>query len=310
VYSLFYCKIEASEKPMNKNYRWFFRRKTWVILLIILFPLSLLSRCVMFRISDEKATKSFQDTTKQPSFHYYQVGNRKMHYAEIGSDTLPMVLFVHGSPGSWNAFISYFKDAALNKVARLVAVDRPGYGYSDFGVAEPSAKKQATLIAEILRLNKSRQRPILVGHSLGGPVIARIAMDYPDLVGGLVFIAPSISPDLEKKEYYRYALEFPLISFFMPKEFDISNREILAFKKGLVKMMPLWKNIRVPATVIQGDKDDLVDPDNANFAKKMLINADKVRVVMLHKVNHFIPWSHPQVVREAILWHLKNSDPY
>ncbi len=74
-------------------------------------------------------------------------------------------------------------------------------------------------------------------------------------------------------------------------------------------MMPLWKNIQIPATVIQGNEDALVDPSNADFAKKMLVNADKVRVVMLHKVDHFIPWSHSQVVSEAIIWHLKNSKP-
>ncbi|MES2733845.1 MAG: alpha/beta hydrolase [Bacteroidota bacterium] len=284
-------------------------RKTLIILLVILLPFLLLSRCVMFRISDEKAAKSFENFPIKPSFHYYKCkleGQHtwKMHYVEIGSDTLPMVVFVHGSPGSWDAFISYFKDSTLLKKARLLSVDRPGYGYSDFGHAETSVKRQAALLAEVLRLNKSSKLPILVGHSLGGPVIARMAMDYPSLVGGLVLVAPSIDPALERKEYYRYALKFSLISLLMPREFDVSNREIQAFKHGLVKMLPYWKNIRVPVTVIQGESDNLVDPRNADFAVKMLINADNLRVIRLPNVNHFIPWSHPQVIQQAILKHL------
>jgi pimeloyl-ACP methyl ester carboxylesterase len=296
----------AMKKTLTRR---FFSRKTLIILLGIFLPLLLLSRCIMFRISDEKAAKSFDTFPVKPSFHYYESKVEgqptwKMHYAEIGSDTLPMVVFVHGSPGSWNAFIDYFKDSTLLKQARLLSVDRPGFGYSDFGHVETSVKRQAALLAEVLRLNKSSKLPILVGHSLGGPVIARMAMDYPQLIGGLIFVAPSIDPALEKKEYYRYALRFSFISLLMPREFDVSNREIQAFKQGLVKMLPYWKNIRVPVTVIQGDSDNLVDPRNADFAVKVLVNANTVRIIRLPKVNHFIPWSHPQVIQQAILKHL------
>ncbi len=42
------------------------------------------------------------------------------------------------------------------------------------------------------------QKTILVGHSLGGPVIARTAMDYPDLVDGLILVGGSIDPEMEK----------------------------------------------------------------------------------------------------------------
>jgi pimeloyl-ACP methyl ester carboxylesterase len=36
-----------------------------------------------------------------------------------------MVVFVHGSPGSWDAFIGFFKDSLLVGKARLISVDRP-----------------------------------------------------------------------------------------------------------------------------------------------------------------------------------------
>jgi pimeloyl-ACP methyl ester carboxylesterase len=290
---------------------WFLRPKALLIVLLLFIAGFLLSRWEMFRIYDEKAREVFKQSSLQPTFHYFrsQKGKsfeRRMHFAEIGADTLPLVVFVHGSPGSWNAFLSYFKDTSLLKAAHLMAVDRPGYGYSGFGKFEGSAQHQAALLADVLQLNKNRRRPILVGHSLGGPIIARLAMDYPHLIGGLILIAPSIDPALEGKEYYREVLRFPVIQAFLPPEFDVSNLEIMSFKKELRKMLSLWKNICVPVTVIQGEKDDLVDPRNADFAVKMLINADTVNVIRLKDANHFIPWSHPDIVRAAILKHLED----
>jgi pimeloyl-ACP methyl ester carboxylesterase len=64
---------------------------------------------------------------------------------------------------------------------------------------EQSLRMQSACLAPLLRLGKSAKKPILVGHSLGGPVAARLAMDYPDEVGGLILVAPSIDPELEKK---------------------------------------------------------------------------------------------------------------
>lgn len=125
----------------------------------------------------------------------------------------------------------------------------------------------------ILKTSKAVTLPILVGYSLGGPVVSRMAMDYPQLVGGLVLVAPSIDPQLEKWEWYRHVGDFFLFRPIIPKELDVSNQEILPLEKQLTLMLPLWSTIRVPVTVIQGDKDKLVPPGNADFARKMLINA-------------------------------------
>ena len=42
------------------------------------------------------------------------------------ADSLPLVLLVHGSPGSADAFLDYLADTVLSKKARLVTIDRPG----------------------------------------------------------------------------------------------------------------------------------------------------------------------------------------
>jgi len=55
---------------------------------------------------------------------------------------------------------------------------------------------QSRQIYEALSANGVSGNAVLIGHSLGGPVVARMAADYPDFVKGLVLVAPGISPVL------------------------------------------------------------------------------------------------------------------
>jgi pimeloyl-ACP methyl ester carboxylesterase len=65
-------------------------------------------------------------------------------------------------------------------------------------------------------------------------------------------------------------------------------------------MIPLYPKIKASTIVIQGGKDDLVHPGNADFAKKMITNAP-VQLVLRADMNHFVPWTHPELIREAVI---------
>lgn len=268
-------------------------------------PAILLNQCTL-RMSDSVIQKYFSKQLAKPTFHRISVAGRSVHYAHIGADSLPPVVFIHGSPGSWDAFIAFFADSTLYQHTQLISVDRLGFGKSGLGKPESSLAKQAAAIAPILQQVSAITPPILVGHSLGGPVAARLAMDYPQWVGGLIMVAPSIDPMLEKQEWYRPLGAAIPIRWMLPTELDVSNREILPLKHELENMLPLWADIRVPVTVIQGDADDLVPPGNALFAQQVLSHAP-VNVVMLPGMNHFIPWRRPDTIREAILKHLNGA---
>jgi pimeloyl-ACP methyl ester carboxylesterase len=279
--------------------RWLTRPITFVTLTIVGLS-QLVSACMQFRLSDAEVNKYFVHKAAKPTFHTYQVGARTMHYAAIGADTLPTVLLIHGSPGAWDAFIDYLGDSTLHGQVRLLAVDRPGYGKSGFGHAERDLRKQAELIRPILAAHRSAKRLVLVGHSYGGPLIARLAMDYPDLVDGLVFLAPSIDPAQEKTKWFQYPAEWWAINWLIPRSLLVCNREIRHLQGDLTAALPLWQHIRQPVTYIQGEKDSLVPIQNADFAQKMLTNAP-VEMIRLPGVDHFIPWSHREVVKAAIL---------
>lgn len=255
---------------------------------------------MQFRMSKREIDLYFATKETKGTLHRYESDSRVINYLKVGDPSLPVVIFVHGSPGSLSAFIDYMADTALLAHAQLISVDRPGFGSSNFGYAEPSLQKQAALLKPIL-VEHSSQRPIiLVGHSLGGPLIARMAMDYPELIDGLVMVAPSIDPELEPNEWFRGPLATPFLKWILPRSIRASNDEIYHLKPELEEMMPMWHKVRAPTIVIQGGKDTLVPKENADFAKKM-INQATVKLELVENMDHFVPWTNPALIRNAVL---------
>lgn len=254
-------------------------------------------------MSQKEVDAYFDDSKLKPTITFYKVENRKINYSTIGYDSLPTVIFFHGAPGSWSAFVDFFKNDSLLNEVELVSVDRPGYGDSNFGNSEPSLKKQSEYLQPLLE--KFNSTPTyLVGHSLGGPVIAKLAMDYPDLVEGIIMVAPSIDPELEPNEgWFRFPLHTPFLRWVLPTSFRVTNDEIYFLEDELRLMLPDWGKITTPATVIQGLKDSLVPSENAEFAKKMLTNSEWVNVVLVEDMDHFVPWTNPELIVDAIYNH-------
>jgi pimeloyl-ACP methyl ester carboxylesterase len=67
-------------------------------------------------MSDKKVSQYFATQLVKPTFRTIRVEGRSIHYVTIGADTLPTVFFIHGSPGSWDAFISFFADSTLGPI--------------------------------------------------------------------------------------------------------------------------------------------------------------------------------------------------
>ncbi|SNT11664.1 Pimeloyl-ACP methyl ester carboxylesterase [Ekhidna lutea] len=251
-----------------------------------------------FRISDEDAKEDFRDNTVAISFGNLELEGRSIHYAFTNQGRDKLAVFIHGSPGSWNAFIDFFKNDTLLIDFDLLAIDRPGFGGSGFGEVERSIKAQASFMNQAIAQFEQDVK-VIIGHSLGGPVAARMAMDFPENYHGMVLVAPSIDPELEEEEWFRKVIDTKVGAFFTPKEFEVSNAEIMGLKEELEEMLPLWEQIIIPTIIIQGSEDSLVPKENAAFAKRMLSDTI-LEVNLLEDVNHFIPWTHPQEIVDAI----------
>jgi pimeloyl-ACP methyl ester carboxylesterase len=98
----------------------------------------------------------------------------------------PTVVLLHGGPGSFDH--SYFKPdfARLADVAQVVYLDLPGHGRSDWGdPAEWSFELCADAVRDFCDA-LGIERPVVLGHSLGGVIALVYGIRHPGHAGGLV----------------------------------------------------------------------------------------------------------------------------
>jgi proline iminopeptidase len=101
----------------------------------------------------------------------------------------PSVVLVHGGPGSFDH--SYLKPDfdRLADVAQVVYVDLPGHGRSDWGDASAwtfeGCADDLHAFCDALGIT----RPVVLGHSLGGPIVLLYAARHPGHAAGIVVAA-------------------------------------------------------------------------------------------------------------------------
>ncbi len=273
-----------------------------VLFILLIIACFIFDHYVQFRRSDEELKQIFAEGGIDASIHYYTSQGRTLRYVSSGNDSLPVLLMLHGSPGSISYYSRRFADTNLRNKFRFYAVDRPGYGYSGFGRPVGSIQKQAEMIRPILdSLNKIHHPVIIVGGSYGAPIACRLAMDHPDLVDGLVLTGPAIAPGQEKYFWFTRIIEHWSIRWFIPRLFRSANTEKVHHKKELEKMLPYWKNIRVPVAYLQGEKDEIVDTSNASFARQQLTNVPYLNIKLIKDRYHRLAQFEWPSIREAIL---------
>lgn len=124
------------------------------------------------------------ESARLPGSRFW-VRGEAVHYVEQGRG-FPVVL-VHGFGGS--TFSYRYTLPALAKRFRVLAIDLPGFGYSGrskFG--EYSQSGWAALLHEFIE-RQGIHRAVLVGHSLGGAVVQRLAAAHPELAERLVLVS-------------------------------------------------------------------------------------------------------------------------
>jgi len=264
------------------------------------FVLSLmLTACSNPMLAIEKDTDRFLNEHPN-NFGFVESEQRKVHYAWSGDRSKPPILFVHGSPGTWKAWSQFLLNENLQKNYHVLAIDRLGYGDSGKGLTEVSLQKQAQAALAVLATNKSHLQAILIGHSYGGPVIAQAAMLNPEKISGLIFVAGSVDPELEKIKWFQYPASWWPIKHLIPLDLKVCNEEIFPLKAELLKQEGDWQKIMSKVAIIQGDEDNLVPPQNADFLIRKLKKDSLLSVEKIPKQGHFVPWERPDLILKAI----------
>jgi pimeloyl-ACP methyl ester carboxylesterase len=252
------------------------------------------------RLSDKKTTKIFKSHETPLSIFDTVIQNRHIHYAVTGPETLPTLVFIHGSPGSWMNYMRFMYDSSLKAKFRMVSIDRPGFGYSDFGKAM-HLQQQAELILPVLRSLKNDQPMYLCGHSLGGPLVVQLAATDTLLFKKIIIVAGSIDVNQEKEERWRKIMSYKPLYWLLPGAFAPSNTEILYLKKDLVPLQQEFKKVTSEVQFIHGDKDTWVPIENIRYGQSMLINAKKISADTIKGADHQIPWKNQEEFTRLLL---------
>ncbi|PIG90431.1 alpha/beta hydrolase [Gloeocapsopsis sp. IPPAS B-1203] len=260
----------------------------------------LFASCLRLRTNDTAVLDKLAARDVGGGVCYFTISDRTMRYAYAGADTLPLLVLLHGAPGSSSGLLDFLTDSLLLSHVKIITPDRAGYGYSGFGRSEVSLEIQAKYIAEIIQRQAFGQPVIVMGNSYGGSVAARLAMDYPELLDGLLLISTAVAPGEEKIYGISRPLHFLGLKWLIPSVLRVANDEKMYHFRELEKMSAYWDNIKVPVWMLHGEADQLIYPGNALYAKKRL-KGRPFKLITLPEQDHYIIWNKPELVKETIM---------
>ena len=133
-----------------------------------------------------------------PEGKFITVDGVRLHYIERG--TGPVIVLLHGNGTMARDFVLSGVFDLLAKDDRVIAFDRPGFGFSERPRSRIwTAEAQAALLHEAL-LRLDVRRPVVVGHSWGTLVALALALSDQTDTAGLVLLSgyyfPSVRADV------------------------------------------------------------------------------------------------------------------
>lgn len=185
------------------------------------------------------------------------------HYQQLGDDTKPVVLFIHGWGGSHQSL--YQLALNLQDWYRCILIDLPGFGHTANPPPTWGVPEYSTYICDFLScLNLAKVT--VVGHSFGGAIALNLASNFSQHVSQIIVFAPSwhrknvINPlnksrlrsvPLLRKIIYR--LFYPNSDLLKYPQLEDNFKRIMS--QDLTETV---QNIKLPTLIMWGDNDTYV----------------------------------------------------
>lgn len=236
---------------------------------------------------------------------------REMAYCrwQTGAKPVARVVLVHGAPADASSWTRLRREAASNAGQdgiEWIAVDRLGYGNSTAGT-ESRLAEQARALEPWLD-DPPQGGVILVGHSYGGPVVARAAAEYPDRIRGIVLVAGACDPYMNDAQWFRRAVDG--VGALIPDAWEVGNRELLDLTDQNRMMESMLDRVTCPVVVVHGTWDPVCPFEGTvSYLQKRLTSAQSVRVVRLARAGHNLHLWHPDVILNEIDTLMKPRTP-
>lgn len=262
--------------------------------LAIVIPISSCT-VLQWRSTDSQIYDTFNklNIPTKMSYHNLDSLDLKIRVQEItNAKNTTNIVFLHGSPSSLSAWNGYLKDTVLINKANLYAIDRPGYGYSNFGDEVISIKLQAKIINSLIEEYKLKN-VITVGSSYGGPLAARLAVINKN-IKGVVMISPAIDATQEKRVKGQKFTQYWLTRWLVPTGYRVAGDEKETHAQELSYLDEDWSKVNVPVYHIHGDQDDLVPYGNIDYTKSKF---NTIHPITIPNTGHEIAWARPELIK-------------
>ncbi|PLP61401.1 alpha/beta hydrolase [Mesorhizobium loti] len=181
----------------------------WLLAAVVLAVLAV----VGFFVLKTRRIVAWVERTMPPAGKFIDIKGNRIHYVDVGEG--PPIVFLHGLGAQLHHFT-----APLFKVFgpgyRLIALDRPGSGYSSRARGSTGRlPEQADIICTFME-KLGLEKPVIVGHSLGGSVALAIAVEHPEAISGLVLLAALTHKEVDlRPEFKALFVSSPLKRFIL-----------------------------------------------------------------------------------------------
>ena len=269
-----------------------------------------------------------------PQGRMIEVDGATLHVVEIGPrEAGPPIVMLHGASSNLEAMRRPLGDL-LAQDHRVILIDRPGHGWSTRASRQDSTPQvQARMIDEALG-NLRIDRAIFVVHSWSGALGARIALDHPRRVAGLVMLAPVTHPWRGNEiiatpvigPLLAYTITLPLGYFvteagarnvflpqtmpdgfvqdsatpllLRPREFIANAYDLVTLKEAVAAQVARYGEITAPVTIIAGEPDKTVR--TAIHARPFAAAVSNAKLIVLPDLGHMVQNAVPDLVKAEI----------
>jgi len=277
----------------------------------LLFPVLLIAALLFFSKcffvnryvkTDSELQAHYRFAKVKPDYRQCVSGGRQTHYTVMSaSDTLPLLVMVHGAPGAWYGYMNLTDDSLLQQNFKIVAVDRLGYGKSGYGRAELSVEGQGKAIQSVIeKENTSGKKVYLLGRSYGAPIAAWLAIHSPQAFEKLLMVSPVIDPEKEKFYWFSNIGRWPIVQWMLPEMLNVATREKFSHADEMRKLLPEWSQLKTPTYVLVGEEDAVADTANYSFARKNITNCSAMFMKLAH-TGHQITHQQPDLIKTLLL---------
>lgn len=239
------------------------------------------------------------------------------------------VLFLHGWLGSWRYWLPTIECVAQQ--FRTYSFDFWGFGesrrkYSDVNIQ--SYSDQVIRFMDELGIDRVQ----LVGHSMGGMVALKTAINHPDRISRVASVGAPINGDslswllklTDRPVLADAFVRLPwlrryMFKLFLGKTADSAVREILddSVKSSALTLRhsvgSMWRTdlrpelhrLTTPTLIVHGGRDDVVNPDQAD----LFDNVPAAEVAVMPASRHFPFLEEPDIFNEVLMRFLEKDLP-